>query len=79
VGAVSSQGDSPRYTKGDEMFGRLVQWLVTVLVVLVAGIVIGLVIEIVIADIPLAVLVVAVMVGAIALFLFVVWAVKGSG
>ena len=60
------------------MFGRLVKWLITILLIAVAGTMIGWIIPIIIAAIPLWGLVVAMMVGAVVLFKIAVWVIGGS-
>lgn len=61
------------------MFGRLVKWLVTILVITVVGTLIGLTIPIIIAAVPLWAGVVALMVVSIALFKFAVWCIEHGG
>lgn len=79
MGVVSLWRNSPRCTKEDKMFGRLVEWCVTVLVVIVAGTVIGGGIAIIIATVPLWAGVAVLMVVAIGLFKFAVWCIEHGG
>lgn len=60
------------------MLGKMIKWLITMLVIVVAGTIIGWTIPIIVAAVPLWSLVVALMIAAVALFKFVVWAIGES-
>ena len=60
------------------MVGRLIRWLVTMLFIVVTGTLIGWTIRIIVEEVPLWVLVVVLMVIALALFKFAVWAIGQS-
>lgn len=79
VGAVSLWGNSPRCTKEDKMFGRLVKWCVTMLIIVVVGTVLGWAVAIFVAAVPLWGLVVILMVVLVLLFKFTVWAISEGG
>ena len=58
--------------------GKLIKWLITMLVIVMTGTIIGWTIPIVVAAVPPWGWIVAFMVGALALFKFAVWAIGES-